>query len=942
MIKARIIAVILIAFNWCAAQSYVNYSEKDGLPSNHVYKITQDVDGFIWIATDEGLVKYNGSEFQIFTTQDGLPTNDIWNIFPGKDGKLWYIAKSTSMGYILDNAVHDFKNEKDGSSIDPIYTGFTGDSIIPSGTFISHKLNANLKWEKVKYNNYESYQNISYLINKKYKGLVVDKLYDGKLNLITHDDKLETIKDILFDFNSHSRGQLTDSLYFDNSILSYGYINLNNLETRRYTYENELNIPFLKYPRIHLVNNEIQLSGEHVVTKLDTDLKAINVVHIPKELNSHYSFIDKENTIWIATFSNGIYKYSLNEQQIKNEFINSKIIDIKNLNNQIIALVDGKGFYEFDKTTDSFEPYVDTDLFLYDVEYIKETNASHFITKKNIITVTDESHYSLDFDKVNERARSMTFHKGFIYGHFTAGIKKITPYSLEEVNVYKFKGLRCETSFKNQLIIGGSNGLYQLKNDEVVLIESLKSFKKPVIDLAIINENNLLVSTSGYGVYHTDLKTIHLLEGSAFLKSNNPCFIDNHLYLPSNQGIYHYEFYNNKFELKHIWNNTNGLPTNKINGVEKVDNKLLVATNQGIIHFPLDYKSSQNLLNLIIESAQYEQVDLRVNNHVDYSSNGDLQIEVKNIDFRNHQKLSYDFKLFPTQKNWVKASSSNLTFSDLTPGHYTLEIRSEGIIKELDFYVEPRWYQRWWFYGLVLIGLISLVILLTKTITKRNETKKNKDLIQSKKLSELQLKALRSQMNPHFVFNSLTAIQYYINENDFETSDTYLVKFSRLVREFFELSKEQHITLDREVELLKNYLELEKLRFKAKLNFKIIIDPELDTTSKLPSMLLQPIVENAVNHGIFNKSSSGTITITFERVSKEQIKIYIKDDGVGYQFKEDDHRYKSSFVLDDRLRYLKESGLWEIDVTRGIATDDENFPGHEVIFNLKKLKDESL
>jgi len=74
-------------------QSCINYSEKDGLPSNHVYKITQDVHGFIWIATDEGLVKYNGTEFKTFTTKDGLPTNDIWNLFPGTDGKLWYIAK---------------------------------------------------------------------------------------------------------------------------------------------------------------------------------------------------------------------------------------------------------------------------------------------------------------------------------------------------------------------------------------------------------------------------------------------------------------------------------------------------------------------------------------------------------------------------------------------------------------------------------------------------------------------------------------------------------------------------------------------------------------------------------------------------------------------------------------------------------------------------------
>ena len=197
-------------------------------------------------------------------------------------------------------------------------------------------------------------------------------------------------------------------------------------------------------------------------------------------------------------------------------------------------------------------------------------------------------------------------------------------------------------------------------------------------------------------------------------------------------------------------------------------------------------------------------------------------------------------------------------------------------------------------------------------------------------------------MNPHFVFNSLTAIQYYINENDFETSDTYLVKFSRLIREFFEMSKEHLVSVDREIKLLNNYLSLEQLRFKGKLNYIFEIDPELDLTDKLPSMLLQPIVENAVNHGIFNKETTGTVLIKFTRIDSNEIEICIVDNGKGYKATQEDGRYKSTSVLDDRLKYLRETGDWEITVKREDAFPHKKDKGHQVLFHLKKLNNENI
>src|SRR5690606_12049967 len=124
-------------------------------------------------------------------------------------------------------------------------------------------------------------------------------------------------------------------------------------------------------------------------------------------------------------------------------------------------------------------------------------------------------------------------------------------------------------------------------------------------------------------------------------------------------------------------------------------------------------------------------------------------------------------------------------------------------------------------------------------IRKKEETKAQ----QEKRVAGLELQALRSQMNPHFVHNSLNAIQYFIQRNEVELSENYLSKFSQLIRLFFEYSRKQNITIEEELVLLKNYLEIEQLRFEEKLHYKIEVDESIDQEEQLiPSMLLQPIV----------------------------------------------------------------------------------------------------
>ncbi len=233
------------------------------------------------------------------------------------------------------------------------------------------------------------------------------------------------------------------------------------------------------------------------------------------------------------------------------------------------------------------------------------------------------------------------------------------------------------------------------------------------------------------------------------------------------------------------------------------------------------------------------------------------------------------------------------------------------------------------FIALALSGVaivITVVFLFGIFIRRKNKILKEQfeeQLDYQKRLHQSELKALRSQMNPHFVHNSLNAIQYYIQRNEVEISEDYLVKFSKLIRLFFEYSRRQNITIEEEINLLKNYLEIEKLRFEDKINYEIIVDPKIDIEEQtLPAMMLQPIVENAINHGLFHKKEKGSVIISFKYINEFSFEIIIEDDGIGFLKAEEIYKTsKSSFtshsgsVLKERLELLQFSNEWNVTHT---------------------------
>ncbi|MBQ0787484.1 MAG: histidine kinase [Oceanihabitans sp.] len=932
------------------AQQYTNYSTKDGLPSNHVYTIIQDAKGFMWFLTDKGMTRFNGNQLITFTTKDGLPNNDVWDAFPTPDGKVWYMSKSASLGYVKEDSILSFPNSNKNKIINPIYSSQVGDSIYPSGPNRTFTLK-DKQWVGE--------------VNKSLNDLFLDKVKvrhrkvsnirfegTGKINVF---DKKNTILTSFYLKNIHtktgSRGQINDSLFFWTTNKNYTIINFNTLKIKTINLKKSIGMPEVKYLRINQVNGDLQISGSGFVAKLDENYEIVNPFFFPKNKQAHFGFIDKLNTVWLATFNNGVYKLPYVKRNVKYELLNEKIQSFNILNKELIAGVYEKGFYKYNPKEKTFQEFIKSDDYIFGASPIKQLKTNFYLFKNAILKEENETISTLDLSEIymqeydiNEIGRKLLYFEGKLYGNFSFGINQLNLNSLKVEKEFRQKGANDIVCFKDRLLIATTNGLKEIKNDSLqpIVFEN-RTFNKSILSVKKINDTSIIINTDGFGAYISDLKEIKPLVSTAFLIVEEAFIQDEDLWLATNTGVLKFTKTNSDYQLDKQFTIEDGLPTDHINTVFVDDENLIVGTNNGIAILPKNKESIPQLLDVYIGEAKYNNKLITADSSTfKYTENNNVNITVANIDFsENNTDFLYDFKLEPSQKNWTTTNTNIFNFNNLQPDSYVFHFKSGTINKQLQFTIKPLWWQAFWFKVFVVLLGVFLVALISRFFVRRSQFKKNQKVFEDKRLSELQLKALRSQMNPHFVFNSLSAIQYYIGENDFEASETYLVKFSKLIRQFFELSKENEISLAIEISLLNNYLEIEKLRFKEKLNFTINVDPSLDKeNTKIPTMLLQPIVENAVNHGVFNKMDNGLVALRFIYIDTQTFKVEIVDDGVGFvnTKKRQNKSVKSSNVLKDRLHFLNYSEKWEISYKEEEVHPDKKDKGNKSVFLIKKSK----
>jgi hypothetical protein len=261
-----------------------------------------------------------------------------------------------------------------------------------------------------------------------------------------------------------------------------------------------------------------------------------------------------------------------------------------------------------------------------------------------------------------------------------------------------------------------------------------------------------------------------------------------------------------------------------------------------------------------------------------------LTISFASTHFTDPESNIYSYRMLGIDERWIDLGKQNiLTLPGLQPGEYTLEINtrtSNGSTSirpaSLRITIEPPFYKTWWFMALTFFFILALMAAISRY--RIAQLKKEAQFRQ--KLSEIELQALRAQMNPHFIFNSLNSIKSYIAGNEPRLAAAYLTKFAQLMRHILNHSKEEQISLAEELKALQLYVELERIRY-GRFTFDLTIDPLLPLEQiAIQPLVIQPFVENAIWHGLVHLDGPGKLQI---RVKDQQssISIEVEDNGIG-------------------------------------------------------------
>lgn len=322
----------------------------------------------------------------------------------------------------------------------------------------------------------------------------------------------------------------------------------------------------------------------------------------------------------------------------------------------------------------------------------------------------------------------------------------------------------------------------------------------------------------------------------------------------------------------------------------------------------------------------------------DYKDNT-LSFSFVAVDYADPAGTSLRYKMEGVDKTWVtleRGAPGFARYPNLPPNEYIFSIHganSDGVWNEtprrLTIRILPPFWQTWWFRGSA--GITLLVLFLGIVRYRINLVRKTEQL--KRRIAENKMAALVAQMNPHFIFNSLQSINSYILKNDRQKASEYLGRFSRLMRMILENSRHTTHTLEKEKELLELYLKVESQRFKAPFHYSIDIDEALDPyETRIPGMMLQPFVENAIWHGLAHKEGPGTVRIGIH-AENGMLKCTVTDDGAGRGKaaeialqKGKTHKSRALQIVSERLQILfpKQQELCSIRYTD--LLDDNGLP----------------
>lgn len=889
--------------------SLQHYGPEDGLSNANVFSIKQDKNNILYLATENGIYNFDGYNFSKIKPKKPLKSNYIRNLTFNDKNNLIIINRSEGI-YQYNKEINDiilldklrFKNSVDELISDKNYHYSLTDQISVSaiekatGKFIDDEIRKS------------NITNQAYAIYKTTQQNVLVGRSDGLYQFVDgHQQKVNLGGSFaVYSITQDNLGVIY--LGSDNAIISVidnKIVHITQVKTQKansfFAANSVAQVSKLlvdKYNRIWFTNvpDDNLYIIENNITYDAFDLLGIDKVLI------NCIFKDSDDHIWIGTFNDGVY--FIQNPQLQNISFTSdrKILPVSSAafieNSVVVGTRNGLFIHdEFGNTQTVIAP---DDLFEERIFGIYPEEKNIIYSKINSITNTKRSflinNSTYNFSPIASRLIQFTKNKEAYLADGTASLLKIKNYTSGNFTVIdtivSFPDYRTKINVlydtPENLLIGTSDGLtiysHQLRKHKKFGGEI---FNFSINDISHFNSKTYLAHDNGITVLEDK---IHIQEiGEQRLTTVKKIkYYQNKIWIATLDGLF---ICDKNFKPLFVYNKSNGLLSNTINDIIFSGEKCCICNDKGItlckISDLIEQKHSVNKLFLTSVVVDDEAIDFAGNTIALKSGQSDLTINFSSPLYVKPNKQQFRYKF--DESKWFDLENTQVRLSSINGGKHKIDIicSHDGINwsepVSIDIKKAIPFKETIWFVISIIAGSLSIIFVSSYLWIKRVRIKATKRVQEERQVNLLKHQAMNSLMSPHFIFNSLTSIQNYINANDSLKASEYLAKFSRLIRMIIEKASQGDITLHEELTRLNYYLDLEKERFKGKFDFHLEVDPNVNTFDiKIPNMIIQPYAENSIIHGILPKHEHGNLFIRFKKANEKTLNIVIEDDGIGF------------------------------------------------------------
>jgi ligand-binding sensor domain-containing protein len=983
----------------CLGQEPVlkNFSVKDGLPSSEVYNIMQDSKGYLWFCTDGGVSRYDGNSFRNFSSRNGLKDNTVFGSLEDHKGRIWFRTLSGKLFYFLGDSIYSIPaNER---LTDQIHNGLITSFYVDKGDTIWCGTSGGRGYFKIappyrgidfSFIPLERFYNLMELDETGYIWNVIgpSKLYELVPKYFTNtvtqyyrrtsksgafvnkqapfalNSSTRYLKSRTGDYFISGRNELVSDRTNDHILMDKNWIISLYEDRNGDLWAGQSNMGVTIFPGGNL--------------QVGKKLKILNNCSVSSILE------DQEGGFWFCTLEKGVFYMPTRDLLFYDK--NDLLTDDKILS--LVPLGD-KGVFAGMKNGDICAVTVDTVIVYKSPPDFKADNIITSLTRgpvKDQIIVGGSHAFSFNQNTPGKReyfydqillkkfagldeSRGISSFKSFavdskgnLWGGNYLSLSEMDPVKNTVKISYKpnSRVLSIACGRGDTLLLGCVNGLWSFKDGLFHYLGNRDpAFTVRIEDIAMDKDSCWWFATKGEGVILKKKNRIfHITEQEGL--SSNICrsvYPDQSgmVWVSTNRGISRIRMKEGGGYSIDVYSTNEGLLTNEINQIVRTGDIVWAATNQGLIRLDANKLFSNlapppvYLTSLEINSSPRLLQDSIFLRH----SENYLHMGFIGISYMRSSKLRYKYRLEGLDTAWTYTSQNTIQYTTLPPGKYTFQVyamNSSGVSSlkpaRLYFVISKPFWKEWWF----ILSVSTLILTLAITWINSRINKLRRIAVETsdinRKMAELKLVALRSQMNPHFIFNCINSIQLFILKNDSESAHKHLTRFSKLMRQVLENSKHEFITLDKELHALELYIELERMRFSYKFNFKISIAEDVHPDNLLISpLVMQPYVENAIWHGMMHlEEKEGELLIRLEK-KDGSLKCIIDDNGIGRKKaatirKNSSHKSTALSINKERvdiINNLHESKLTVVFVDKADA--DGNSSGTRVEISLPYLEE---